>query len=163
MKFTTKSVAVNAIANLKYEPESKIDYDSSNDNMVASIANTTLQIKPKITTLQIGNKKLDLLIDSGSSCSILNESLATEIINNSSLARWLTTASVKELKIFAIEPFPVIVVMQTSVDVAEFVLVGDGLKPLLSLDWFNELGISVTYTLNPIEGSMINNITTQFE
>ena len=69
----------------------------------------------------------------------------------------------KELKIFAIEPFPVIVVMQTSVDDAEFVLVGDGLKPLLSLDWFNELGISVIYALNPIEDSMINNITTQFE
>ena len=60
--------------------------------MVASSASNTVQIEPKNTTLQIGNTKVGLLIDSGSVCSILIESLSTEVVKNSTLARWLTTA-----------------------------------------------------------------------
>ena len=100
VQLPTKNDSVNAIANIKHETECKFDYDSSDDNMVASIASTTVQVEPKNTTLQIGNKNVDLLIDSGSFCSILNQSLATAIINNSSLARWLTTAPAKERKNF---------------------------------------------------------------
>ena len=55
--------------------------------MVASIASTAVQIEPKNTILQTKNMKEGLRIDSGSACSILNESLATEIINISTLAR----------------------------------------------------------------------------
>ena len=111
VQLPTKNDSVNAIANFKYERECKFDYDSSDDNMVASIASTTVQNEPKNTTLQIGKKNVDLLIDSGSLCSILNKSLATAIINNSSHARWLTTAPAKEQKIFANVPNPVIVLM----------------------------------------------------
>ena len=76
---------VNAIENTNYNPQCGSDYDSSDNNMVASIASTTVQIEPKHTILQIGNTKVGLLIDSGSVCSILNESLATEIINKYTL------------------------------------------------------------------------------
>ena len=84
--------------------------------MVASIASNTIQIKPKNTTLQIGNTKAGLLIDPDSVCSILNESLATEVVNNSTLARWLTTALAQELKTFANEPIPVIGMMQAPIE-----------------------------------------------
>ena len=120
--------------------------------MVASSASNTIQIEPKITTLQIGNTKVGLLIDSGSVDSILNESLATEVVNNSTLARWLTTALAQELKTFANEPKPVIGMMQAPIecngwriDDADFVGVKDGLKPLI--DFFEVLGISITQTL----------------
>ena len=83
----TTEQSVNAIQNANYNPQRGSDYYSLDDNMVASVSSTTLQIKPKSTTLQIGNTKLGLLIDSGSVCSILNESLATDVINNSTLAR----------------------------------------------------------------------------
>ena len=60
------------------------------------------------TILQNGNPKMGLLIDSGNVRSILNESFAEEFVNNSYLARWLTTTPLKNLKTFANEPIPVI-------------------------------------------------------
>ena len=109
---TTIDQSVTAIQNTDYNPQCASDYDSSDDNMVASIASNTIQIEPKNTTLQIVNNQIGILIDSGSVCSILNESLATEVVNNSTLARWLTTAPAQELKTFANEPIPVIGMMQ---------------------------------------------------
>ena len=55
-----------------------------------------------------GKQKVGLNFDSGSVCSILNESLATQIINNSSPARWLTIALANELKRTATKLIPVI-------------------------------------------------------
>ena len=58
--------------------------------------------------------------------------------------------------------------MQTSVESndcgiedAEFIVVKDGLKPIIGRDFFEALGISITQTLNSDEGSIIKNITTQ--
>ena len=63
---TTLDQSVNAIQNTDYNPQCESDYDSSDDNMVASIASNSIQIEPKSTTLQIGNTQVGLLIDSGS-------------------------------------------------------------------------------------------------
>ena len=127
-----------------------------------------MQIEPKNTILQIVNTKVGLLIDCESVCSILNESLATEVINNSTLARQLTTVLAQELKSFANEPIPIIGMMQTPVESngwrfedAEFVVVRDGLKPLIGRDLFEVLGISINRTFSSDEGSMVNTITSQ--
>ena len=72
---TTTDNSVKAILN--YNPKCESDYDKSDENMVASIASNTLQFEPKNTTLQIGNTKLGFLMNSGSVCSILSESIAT--------------------------------------------------------------------------------------
>ena len=109
---TTTDQSVNAIQNTDYNLQCASNYDSSDDNMVASIASNTIQIEPKNTTLQIGNTQVGLLNDSGSVCSILNESLATEVVNNSTLARWQTAATAQLLKTFATEPISVIGMMQ---------------------------------------------------
>ena len=100
-------------------------------------------------------------------CSILNESLATEVINNSTLARWLTATPAQELKTFANETIPVIGMMQALIESngwriedAEIVVVRDGLKPLNGRD-FEFLGISNSPTLCSDEGSMVNTITPQ--
>ena len=45
----------NAIINNKYNPECKSDYERPDDNIVASIASTSLQIEPRSTTLRISN------------------------------------------------------------------------------------------------------------
>ena len=118
---------------MNYHPKCTSDYESSDDNMVASIASTTLQIEPKNWTVKIGNNKVGLVVDPGSVCSILNKSLATEIIiNNSSLAGWLSTAPEKTLKHLPMRKIPVIGKMQTPVacngcriEDAEFVMVTD--------------------------------------
>ena len=150
-------------------PKCLSDYDSSDDNIVASIASNTIQIEPKNTTLQIGKTQVGLLIDSGSPCSISNESIATEVVNITTLARWLTPTPAQELKNFANEPIPVIGMMQAPIESngwwiedAEFVVVKHGLKPLIGRDLFEALGISINQTLSSNEGSMVNTITTQW-
>ena len=136
--------------------------------MVASIASNSIQIESKNTTLQIGNTQVGLLTDSGSVCSILNESLAKEIVDNSTLARWLMTATAQELKTFSNEPINVMGTIQAPIasngwrlEDAEFVVVRDGLRPLIDRDLIVALRISVTQTPYPNEGSMVNTITTQ--
>ena len=63
---STTDQSVNAIQNGDYNPQCESDYDSSDYNMVASIASITIHIEPKNTTLQIGNTQLGLFVDSGS-------------------------------------------------------------------------------------------------
>ena len=165
---TSTDQTVNAIQNMDYNPQCESDYDSSDDNIVASIASNSIKIEPKNTRLQIGNTQVGLLIDSGSVCSILTEYLAAEIADNSPLARWLMTAPPQELKTFANEPINVEGMIQAPIaskawrtEDAEFVVVRDGLKPLIGRDLFDALGISVTQTPNSNEGSMFNGITPQ--
>ena len=100
-------------------------------------------------------------------CSIL-KALATEVVSNSTLARWLMTAPAQELRTFGNEPIPVIGMMQAPIESdgwriedAEFVVFKDGLKTLVGRDLFEDLGISITQTLCSNEGSMVNTITTQ--
>ena len=117
--------------------------------------------------MQIGNTQVGLLIDSGSVCSILPESLAAEIVENSPFARWLMIAPPQELKTFSNEPINVTGMIQAPIasngwrlEEAEFVVVRDGLKPLIGRDLFDALRISVTQTLK-YESSMVNTITSQ--
>ena len=148
---TSTDQTVNAIQNMNYNPQCESDYDSSDDNMVASIASNAIQIEPKNTILQIGNTQVGLLIDSGSVCSILPESLASEIVEISPLARWLMIAPPQELKTFSNETINVTGMIQAPIasngwrlEEAEFVVVRDVLKPLVGRDLFDALGISVT-------------------
>ena len=112
---TTIDQTVNAIQNMNYNPQCESDYDSSDDNMVASIASNAIQIEPKNTILQIGNTHVGLLIDSGSVCSILPKSLASEIVESSPLARLLMIAPPQELKTFSNEPINVIGMIQAPI------------------------------------------------
>ena len=57
----TTDNSVNAILNTNYINECESDYDSSDDNMVASFASNTLLIEPKNTSLQNGGSSHQLL------------------------------------------------------------------------------------------------------
>ena len=162
---TSTDQTVITVQNMNYNPQCESDYDSSDDNMVASIASNAIQIAPKNTIFQIGNTQVRLLSDSGSVCSILPESLAAEILENSPLARWLMIAPPTELKTFSNEPINMTGMIQATIasngwrlKEAEFVVVRDGLKPLIGRDLFD--GISVTQTPK-YEGSMVNTTTSQ--
>ena len=92
-----------------------------------------------------------------------------KLVNNSTLARLLTTAPAQDLKTIANEPIPVVGMMQAPIgsngwrtEEAEFVDVKDGLKPLIGRDLFEILGIAITQTLCSDEGSMVKTITNQY-
>ena len=134
---------------MKYKPECESDYGSSDVITVVSTAINTFEIEPKNTTLQIGDTKVGLLIESENFC-ILNESLATELLKTSPLSRWLTTAPAKGLKIFDNEPIPMFGMLQTTVKSncwrikdAEFIVIKDGLKPLIRRKLFDAVSISI--------------------
>ena len=53
----TSEQSVNAIPNTNYNPQCGSNYDSSDDNEVASIASTTVQIDPQQAILRTGKTK----------------------------------------------------------------------------------------------------------
>ena len=57
------------------------DYSSGEDNTVALIENDITKIEPLIMPIKIGNISNTLLVDSGSACSILNRSLALQVVH----------------------------------------------------------------------------------
>ena len=65
------------------------DYDSSDDNYVATVENVNSpQLALKTMTITIGNTDCDLLLDSGSCSTIINMSLAKEILFNCPQSQW---------------------------------------------------------------------------
>ena len=89
------------------------------------MAGTSLQIEPQNKSLQISNTIEGNLLDSGSVCSFPEESLANEIVENSSLARDLTAARAND-KDFCNEPIPVIGMIKTLVTFNLNIKKGDG-------------------------------------
>ena len=68
---------------INYNEQFNPDYDSLEDNYVATVENvSTLPTALQIMTITIGNTDCHLLLDSGSGCTIINMSLAREIMLN---------------------------------------------------------------------------------
>ena len=74
---------------INYNKQINSDYDSSDDNYVATVENVSSpQVATKNITITIGNTDCDLLLDSGSGCTIINMSLAREIMYNCPQSQW---------------------------------------------------------------------------
>ena len=68
---------------INYNKQFNSDYDSSDDNYVATLENlSTPHIALQNMTIKIGNTDCHLLLDYGSCCTIINMSLAREIMLN---------------------------------------------------------------------------------
>ena len=66
-----------------YNEQFNSDYDSSDDNYVATVEDVSSpQVALKNITITIGNTNCDLLLNSSSGCTIINMSLAREIMYN---------------------------------------------------------------------------------
>ena len=66
------------------------DYSSGEeDNTVAMIETAVEKVEPLNMPLKIGNVNTTLLVDSGSACSILNHSLASQVVQSSPRAFWI--------------------------------------------------------------------------
>ena len=66
------------------------DYSSGEeDNTVAVIENAVEEVEPLNMPIKIGNLNTTLLVDSGSACSVLKRSLASEVVQSSPRAFWI--------------------------------------------------------------------------
>ena len=74
---------------INYNEQINSDYDSSDDNYVATVENiSSPNLALKNFSLTIGKTNCDLLHDSGSGCTIINMSLAREIMLNCARSQW---------------------------------------------------------------------------
>ena len=72
-----------------YNEQCISDYDSSDDNYVATVENfRSPTIALQNMTITIGNTDCHLLLNSGSGCTIIHMSLAGEILYNCAQSQW---------------------------------------------------------------------------
>ena len=133
------------------------DYSSGDDNTLAVIENAVEKVEPLNMPVKIGNINTTLLVDSGSACSILNQSLASQVVQSSPRAFWINETVTPQLRTFSNEPIQVegkiqepITIKGWTCDVAIFTVVADGLKSLIGRDLFDKLGLAVTQSIKKI-------------
>ena len=122
------------------------------------------KVEPLNMPLKIGNVNTTLLVDSGSACSILNHSLASQVVHRSPRALWVKKTTPPQLRTFSNEPIQVKGKIQAPItskgwacDSATFTVVADGLKSLIGRDLFAQLGLAVTQSTF-LKGNRVNNL-----
>ena len=141
------------------------DYSSGEeDNTVAMIDTAVEKVEPLNMPLKIGNINTTLLVDSGSACSILSRSLASQVVQSSPRAFWIAETVPPQLRTFSNQPIQVKEKIQAPItskgwacDSATFTVVADGLKSLIGRDLFDQLELAVTQSTF-LKGNRVNNI-----
>ena len=148
---------------INYNEQINSDYDSSDDNYVSTVENiSSPNIALKNLSLTIGNTNCDLLLDSGSGCTIINMSLAREIMFNCAQSQWSEKKPL-ELKSFSNDIVQPLGTLKTPVKCndwnlqkAKITVVADGFRPILGRDLFDQLGITISQ--KPCLKTEVNNI-----
>ena len=121
------------------------DYSSGeDDNTVAVIENEVEKVEPLNMPIKIGNINTTLLVDSGSACSILNRSLASQVVRKSPREFWINEKVSPQIRTFSNEPIQVEGKIKSPItskgwtcDSATFTVVADGQKYLIGRDLFD--------------------------
>ena len=102
-----------------------------------------------------GNTATNVLVDSGSVCTIINESLADSIFSQDPNSKCIREANPKQLKFFTNEPIQRLGILQTSIqsnnwyaNPIDIQVVTDGHRSLLGRDLFPALGLSIHQSNN---------------
>ena len=82
----------------------ELGYSSGEDNTVAVIEIAVEKVEPLNMPIQIGNINTTLHVDSGSTCSILNRSLASRVVQSSPRAFWIREKVSPQLRTLSDEP-----------------------------------------------------------
>ena len=141
------------------DPDLESNYSSDEDNCVAAVSSTDLATSVQAINLPVvlGKTSKNVLVDSGSVCTIINESLPNSIFSQDSNSKWIREANPKQLKFFSNEPIHTLGFLQTSIqsnnwyaNPIEIQVVTDGHRPLLGRDLFPALGLSIQQSNNQI-------------
>ena len=115
--------------------------------------------------IKIGNINTTLLVDSGSACSILNRSLASQVVQSSPRAFWINATVSPQLRTFSNEPIQVEGKIQSprtskgrTCAAAIFTVLADGPKFLTGRDLFDKFGLAVTQSTSQ-KGNRVNKIS----
>ena len=131
------------------------------------IENAVEKAEPLNMPIRIGKINTALLGDSGSACSILNRSFASQVIQGSPRVFWISERTSPQLRIFSNEPIQVEGKIQCPItsngcicDSATFTVVADELKSLIGTDLFDQFGLAVTQSTSQ-KGNRVNDISSQ--
>ena len=145
------------------------EYSCGEDNTVALIENDIAKIEPLSMPIEFSNISITLLVDSGRACSILNRSLATQVVKNSPHAVWTHEKISPQLRTFSNEPIHIEGKIQTlltsngwTLNSATFTVVADALKSLIGRDLFDHLGLAVTH-FSSVQGKRVNTLSSSSE
>ena len=104
-------------------------------------------------------------MESSSACSILNCSLASQVVQGSPCAFWISEKTSPQLRTFSNEPIKVEGKIQCPItsngwtcDSATFTVATDGLKSLIGCDLFDQLGLAVTQSTSQ-KGNRVKKIS----
>ena len=150
-----------------FDPDLESNCSSDEDNCVPVVSSTDLTSMTAVNLPVIfGNTSTNVLVDSGSVCTIINESLANSIISHDSKSKWIREANPKQLKTFSNEPIHTVGIIQTSIQSGnwhanpiEIQVVADGHRSLLGRDLFPALGLSIQQSNNQM---IINQVEQQY-
>ena len=108
-------------------------------------------------------------MDPGSACSILNRSLASQVVQTRPRPFWISEKVFTQLRTFSNEPIRVEVKIQSPItsngwtfDLATFTVLADGLKFLIGRELFDELGLAVTQSTST-KGNLVNDVSSSSE
>ena len=140
-----------------FDPDLESNYSSDEDNCVASIssADSTFSVEAINLPVVFGNTATNVLVDSGSVCTLINESVADSIISQDLNSKWIREANPKQLKTFSNEPIQTLGILQTSfrsnnwyANPIENQVLTNVHRPLLGRDLFPALGLSILQSNN---------------
>ena len=139
------------------------DYSSGVDDTVALTENGKAKIEPLNMLIKFGNFSTTLLVNSGSACSILNRSLASQVVKSSPHAFWIHEKVSPQLKKFSNEPIHIEGKIQSANTSngwtsATFTVVVEGLKSLIGRALFDQLVLVVTQS-SSLKGNLVNNFS----
>ena len=135
-----------------FDPDFESNYSSDENNCVASVssADFTTSVEAVNLPVVLGNTATNVLLDSGSVYTIINESLADSIISQDPNLKRIREANTKQLKTFSNEPIQTLGILQTSIqsnnwyaNPIEIQVVTDGHRSLLGRNLFPALGLSI--------------------
>ena len=139
-----------------FDPDLESNYSSDEDNCVASVSSpdSTTLIEAINLPVVFGNTATNILLDSGSVCTIINETLANSIISHDPKSKWIREAAPKKLKTFSNELIQTLGQMSIQckywyVSSLEIQIMTDVHRSLLSRDLFPALGLSIQQANNP--------------
>ena len=120
------------------------DYISGEDNTVAVIEKAVKKVEALNMPIKIDNINTTLLLDSGCAYSILNQSLASQLVQKSPCASWINEKAFPQFRTFSNVPIQVegkihspITKNRWTCDSAKFTVVADGLKSQIGRDLFD--------------------------
>ena len=136
---------------MNYNEQLNSEYESVDNNFVANVENlNTPPIALQNKTITIGNTDCHLLLNSGSGCTIINMSLAKEIMFNCMQRQWSDKKPI-ELKSFSNDIVKTLGTLKTPVrcsnwknQKAKIMVVADGFRPIPGRDLFDQLGITIS-------------------